>query len=147
MWADLWRWAEEYRVLLTSAAAVSVLFAIGSLFLVPYIVVRIPSDYFVAPRRRESRFHKLHPVLYVLVIGLKNVVGMVLLIAGLAMLVLPGQGLLTMLVGLMLLDFPGKFRLERWFLSRAAVLAGVNWIRRRAGRPELVVPDSDPAPP
>jgi hypothetical protein len=144
MWADAWAWTREYEVWLAWAAAISLIVAIASLLLVPYVVVRIPDDYFAGERRRESRLHRLHPVLYVLVIAVKNLLGLVLLAAGIAMLVLPGQGLLTMVIGLMLLDFPGKYRLERWFMSRPSVLAGVNWVRRRAGCPELVVPDPDP---
>ena len=144
-WSELWAWAHRHHELLTWAAVLSAAVAVGSLFLVPYVVIRIPPDYFAAPRRRESPFHRLHPVLYVLVIGLKNLLGLGLLLAGIVMLVLPGQGLLTMLIGLMLLDFPGKYRLERWFLSRPGVLSGVNWIRRRAGCPELVVPDPEPS--
>ena len=43
--------------------------------------------------------------------GLRNAVGLVLVTAGLAMLVLPGQGIITLLVGIILMDFPGKHRL------------------------------------
>lgn len=144
MWAEVWAWVREYEALLAWSAALSLVVALASLVLVPYVVVRIPNDYFAGERRHESRFHRLHPVLYALVIMAKNVLGLVLLLAGFAMLVLPGQGLLTMVIGLMLLDFPGKYRLERWFMSRPPVLAAVNWIRRRAGCPELVVPPLDP---
>ncbi len=144
MWDEAWAWAREYQAWLAWSAALSLIFAIASLLLVPYVVVRIPEDYFVGERRHQSRFHRLHPVLYLLVLTLKNLLGLMLLLAGILMLVLPGQGLLTMVIGLMLLDFPGKYRLERWFLSRPGVLAGVNWIRRRAGCPELVVPDRGP---
>jgi len=55
------------------------------------------------------------------------------------MLVLPGQGLLTILAGLVLLHFPRKHELLRWIVSRPAVLASANWVRHRAGRPPLVV--------
>jgi len=59
-------------------------------------------------------------------------------LAGIAMLVLPGQGILAILGGIELMDFPGKYRLERWIVSRPAVLRSVNWLRRRMGRPPLV---------
>ena len=73
-----------------------------------------------------------------IVIG-KNVLGAVLMIAGVAMLVLPGQGLLTMVLGFLLIDFPGKYRLERWLVARPMVHRPLNWIRRRAGREPLKV--------
>jgi hypothetical protein len=70
----------------------------------------------------------------------KNVIGAVLLVAGLVMLVVPGQGLLTIAVGLMLVDFPGKFRLERWLATRRPVWKAINWLRARAGREALERP-------
>ena len=47
----------------------------------------------------------------------------------------PGQGLLTLLVGLLLMNFPGKYRLERWLVGRRGVLTALNWLRRRGGHP------------
>jgi hypothetical protein len=64
---------------------------------------------------------------------LKNLLGIVLLLAGIAMLVLPGQGLITMFVSLTLLNFPGKYRLERWVISQGVVFRSINWIRQRRG--------------
>jgi hypothetical protein len=57
--------------------------------------------------------------------------------AGIAMLVLPGQGLLTILIGFLMLDFPGKYRVEKWLVSRRRLLGAINWLRRRAGRVPL----------
>jgi len=51
------------------------------------------------------------------------------------MLVLPGQGVMTVLIGVALLDFPGKHRLQRWIVGRRGVLDALNWIRRKRGRP------------
>jgi hypothetical protein len=70
----------------------------------------------------------------------KNLLGAVLIVAGLLMLVVPGQGLLTIAVGLALTDFPGKFRLERWIVKRPSVWRTINWLRRRAGREPLERP-------
>ena len=71
----------------------------------------------------------------------KNILGFVLIIAGIAMLVLPGQGLLTIVVGVVLMNFPGKFRLERWLAMRAPIWRSLNWLRRKARRPELQRPE------
>ncbi|NNM26663.1 MAG: hypothetical protein HKO59_11890, partial [Phycisphaerales bacterium] len=76
----------------------------------------------------------------------KNVLGVVLALAGLAMLVLPGQGLLTLLVGVLLIDGPGKYGFEKWLVARRPVLRSINWLRRRGGHPPLVI-DTDPTPP
>jgi hypothetical protein len=80
------------------------------------------------------------PALRYVLLALKNVLGVVLLIAGLIMLIAPGQGLLTIMIGLTLIDFPGKYRLESWFVTRPAVWKSVNWLRRRAGRAEIQRP-------
>ena len=140
---EAWALLRDHSVLLGWAAALSVVVAVASVFLVPYVVVRIPADYFSEPRRHESPMRRLHPAAYALVLVIKNLLGLVLLLAGIAMLALPGQGLLTMVIGLMLMDFPGKYRLERWLLSRPGILAAINWIRRRAGHPELEIPKAD----
>ena len=68
----------------------------------------------------------------------RNALGAVLLAAGIAMLVLPGQGLLTILLGLMLVDFPGKRRAERALVARPNVFEALNWLRAKAGRPPLL---------
>ncbi len=107
---------------------------------VPWVVVRLPADYFNKPRRAVWRNYAQAPKSVLLLGALKNVVGAVLLLLGLLMLVTPGQGLLTLLVGLLLMNFPGKYRLERWLVRRRGVLAGLNWLRRRGGHPPLDPP-------
>jgi hypothetical protein len=99
------------------------------------ILARLPEDYFVMGRmtRRGVR----HPGVHVSLVLLKNCLGVLLVIAGIAMLVLPGQGVLTLLIGVLLIDFPGKFQLERWLISRNGVLQSVNWLRARSNRPPL----------
>ena len=67
----------------------------------------------------------------------KNLAGTLLVVAGLVMLVTPGQGLLALFVGVMLLDVPGKRTLEREILYRPSVLRVINRIRTKAGRPPL----------
>jgi len=58
--------------------------------------------------------------------------------AGIVMLVLPGQGILTIVIGLMLSNFPGKYRLERWLVMRPRVLRTINWLRQRSKRNPLL---------
>jgi hypothetical protein len=70
---------------------------------------------------------------------LKNLIGFVLLAAGIAMLVLPGQGILTMLIGISLVDFPGKRQLERKLIGQPAVLNTINKVREKFGQPPLTV--------
>jgi len=71
---------------------------------------------------------------------LKNALGVVLVVLGFIMLFTPGQGLLTLLAGLLLMNFPGKYRLERWLVLRPGVLRGLNWLRQRGGHPPFEAP-------
>ena len=75
----------------------------------------------------------------------KNLLGAILLAGGLIMLFVPGQGLLTMAMGLLLLDYPGKFALERRVARQRSVQSGLNWLRARAGAPPLILDDHSDA--
>ena len=78
----------------------------------------------------------------VTVLRAQNALGLVLIAVGLVMSVpgVPGQGLLTVLIGLMLVDFPGRRRLERALARRRGLLAAMNRIRARFGHPPLLPP-------
>ena len=138
-------WLSPYRGWLAVLGIASVVMLVASLVALPLLVARMPEDYFhqepddawVAPRRWTLQRIALRV--------LKNVLGVVLLLAGIAMLVLPGQGLLTILVASSLLDFPGKRALELWILRRRPVRLAVAWLRQRAGRPPLIYPE-EPGP-
>jgi hypothetical protein len=136
-------WIGRHQALLWWLGFGSLIMFLLSPLAVAFLALRLPPDYFVAPRRQTSRLHRLHPAIWLTIVVLKNALGVVLLLAGLAMLVLPGQGLLTILMGLLLINFPGKFALERRLVSRPGVLRGINWIRRKRGSPPLIAPDSD----
>lgn len=117
----------------------SLLLLVASLVALPWFVARLPRDYFVrhdhdAPVsliRREKWRRLVHIA--------KNLAGALLLCAGLAMLVLPGQGILTIVMALVLLEFPGKRALERRLVSRPSVIRALNALRRRAGAAPLIL--------
>ena len=70
---------------------------------------------------------------------LKNLAGITLIILGIAMLILPGQGILTIIAGIIFVDFPNKYQLERWMVSRPRVLNTMNWFRLRMKKPPLKI--------
>lgn len=113
---------------------------LGSVVAIPWLIVRIPTDYFIHRRHLVDRWQPRHPALRLLFLVAKNVCGVVLILAGIAMLLLPGQGVLTIVIGLMFMDFPGKFALEQRLTRLPRVLAAINWIRMKAGRRPLEVP-------
>lgn len=128
---------EANETLLTWLALSSALVFAVSLATVPWLVGRIPTNYFRADERPMLPWAGRHPLVRWPLLVVKNLTGLLFLAAGIAMLVLPGQGLLTMLAGIILMDFPGKFRFERWLIRQPAILGSVNWLRRRRGREPL----------
>ena len=111
---------------------------VGSVIAIPWILIRLPQDYFCESHPR-TWLKDRHPVLRLIALALKNFVGWILLLGGIAMLVLPGQGLLTILIGVSLMDFPGKRAIERKLVSRPLVLQAINRVRERFDRPPLVI--------
>ena len=128
---------QQHAGLIGWLTAASAAMLIGSAIVVPWIVVRIPSDFFAEDRRPTSRFAFEHPILRLSFFVVRNVVGVLLLLAGIAMLLLPGQGLLTLVVALVVLDFPGKHQLERRIVRIKPLLNSINWLREKADVPPL----------
>ena len=123
---------------LLSLFALSVVTFVVSLIGIPFLLVRLPPHYF-DERHPRNWMQDHHPVLRLIGLGLKNAVGVLLFLAGVAMIVLPGQGLLTMLIGISLLDFPGKRHLESRLIGQPTVLRTINKLREKFGRPPLIV--------
>jgi len=132
-------WLQAHQILLVLASAGSLLLFFGTLVFITVFIARMPADYFT--RQRRSAAHASHNSVgcYSLLL-LKNVLGIVLIFMGISMLVLPGQGVLTILIGLALTNFPGKSRLELRLVRQPSVFKSLNWIRRKTGRPPLYSP-------
>lgn len=118
----------------------SIISFVGTLIAIPYILVRIPQNYF-DERHPRIWMANHHPVLRLMGVVGKNLLGIVFLLAGFAMLFLPGQGILTMLIGVSLMDFPGKRGLERRLVGRPSVLQAINKVRKKFGKPPLEIKD------
>ena len=123
---------------LVTLTALSIVFFVGSLIAIPFILVRLPTDFFDTRVPRQW-MENHHPVLRLLGHLVKNVIGAIFLFAGFLMLFLPGQGILTMLIGITMLDFPGKRRLEAKMIGQPAVLSTINNMRQKFGKPPLII--------
>lgn len=133
MFGESWAWMKEHLTpILVITSIGSLVMVVVSLLALPWFIARLPVDYFARvsrPALRESDL-RAHPVRRIA----KNVVGIVLAVAGFAMLFLPGQGLLTILIALTLLEFPGKARLEARLVENDTVFSALNWLRRKADK-------------
>ncbi len=135
---DLARMAPEEALLVIAVASAAMF--VGTILLIPLIVLRLPAEYFL---RDETRVWMAgyHPALRGAGLVVKNIAGLIFLLAGIAMLVLPGQGLLTMVIGVSLLDFPGKRRVEHRLLTKPMVFQAMNLIRQKFGKPAFSSPE------
>ena len=129
-------------------AVVFVVSAIVTTALATAFVVLIPKDHFARPVGSGAARIRSRAVRIAYVVG-KNVLGFVLLCAGAVMALpgVPGQGILTMLIGLVLLDVPGKRRFELRLVSRRAVRRALDRVRARFGRPPLQLDATRPLGP
>ena len=131
-------WLKEHEAFFAALGLLSIFLFLVSLIVFPLIIIYLPHDYFV---RSEPSFASLNPFRMVLRI-LKNAFGCFLILAGVLMLFLPGQGLLCLLLGVSLVHFPGKRRLEMRLLRYHHVRNSVAWIRRKANRERITLPES-----
>jgi len=109
---------------------VSITMFVGTLATIPWLVRRLPADHFVRPPPQHSLPKKVA----------RNVLGFTLIAAGIAMLVLPGQGIITALIGLSIVDLRIKHHVIRWLLQRPKIQEGVQRLRSTAGKPPLIIP-------
>jgi hypothetical protein len=132
-------WGLTWGQVLLGVGLSAVTFVV-SIAAVTLVLVKLPENYFHSSHDREFLVHR-HPVLRALGIFAKNLLGLLLVGAGVIMSLpgVPGQGVLTILLGIMLLDFPGKRALETRIVSRPRVNGAVNALRARFGKPPLML--------
>lgn len=101
-------------------------------------LVMLPANHFI-PCAPSERFH---PFVRGMLAVLRNLVGGVVLVMGLIMIVpmVPGPGLVFILLGLSLVTFPGKRRLEMRLLRVPSVNHFINRLRARFERPPFELP-------
>jgi hypothetical protein len=129
-------WAKAHESWFVWLAVVSAVTLAASALLIPWFVARLPADYF-SRDQPPAAWADAHPLLRVFLLIAKNIFGLVLVGLGVLMLVLPGQGVLTILAGIALIDFPGRHRVVQWIVAREPVMNALNWVRRRAKQPEF----------
>ena len=109
-----------------------------NLAIVSIILVKLPANHFSKSRKTKFWLGPRPAIHAAKVIG-KNIAGVFLVALGVVLSLpgVPGQGLLTILLGVMLLDFPGRDRLEQKLLSKPSIVNTINRLRGRFGKPPL----------
>lgn len=127
-------------IMLWAMGIFSILIFILTMILIPILVLRIPENYFVKEDPPPSESWNISVVLRVFFLITKNLLGIIFLIAGLIMLLTPGQGILTIFIGILLTNFPGKRTIERKIISKPKILKTINWVRKKAKHRPLKKP-------
>ncbi|MBN2194279.1 MAG: hypothetical protein JW751_15790 [Polyangiaceae bacterium] len=142
--SGIWTWELLSRSEVAAGLFVgSLLLLVASVAIVPMMLRRLPADYFASDGADRPRSW----VATLECVG-RNLFGLVLLGLGIAMLVLPGQGILTIVASLVLLDFPGRRAILRRIVGLPRVRQAVDAWRRAVGATPFVLPppDSDSRP-
>lgn len=142
MWQKLWDYCTQPWVLTTLTGLSVGIFVIGFL-LVPRLAVKLPADHFVRPTDNRG-LRTLGDWVWHLC---RNLLALVLFVAGIAMLVLPGPGIISIIVAVALADFPGKRRVERAFIRAWIVRTPLNAMRKKHGAPPMIIPAADGSAP
>ena len=128
---------ESYKIFIFWLGSVSLFIFLFSLLSMKWLAGMIPSDYFI--KRNPSKLKQSNILLWCLILLTKNILGYSLIIGGIMMLVLPGQGLFTIIIGLMLSNYPGKYFIEKRFVEIPAILKSINWLRAKSNKPPIIL--------
>ena len=104
------------------------------------VMVKIPENYFSSHYKRDFMPNSPFLVRWGAFI-LKNVLGIILIFIGIILSLpgVPGQGLLTILLGLIMIDIPGKRPIEARIIQRPSILSAINNLRARYNKPPLIL--------
>jgi hypothetical protein len=136
--SDIWASLTAGRVLLGVGVF---LLSLGLSFAaIAIVMVKIPANYFSSHYVQDFLPGSPWIVRWGAVVA-KNLLGIFLVGLGIILSLpgVPGQGILTILLGLIMLDIPGKRPLESWIIKRPSVLSAVNNFRARYSKPPLIV--------
>ena len=126
-----------YKNLILWFGSISLFVFLFSLLSIKWLVSLIPEDYFI--NKKDSKIKTNNLIAWYFILVFRNLVGYSLILGGIIMLVLPGQGLFTIIIGLMLSNYPGKYSLEKRFIAIPTILKSINWLRKKSNKPPLKI--------
>ena len=122
----------SHETLLLWLTIASIIGFFGSLIVIPWVLIKIPSDYFSHVKRKEHQWGNYPPIIRLALLIMKNILGVIFIIGGIIMLFIPGQGIITIIIGIILTDFPSKYKIERWIMNHTTILKYINKLRAKA---------------
>jgi hypothetical protein len=133
-------WISSHEALVWWTGSLSMGLFIASVILLPILLVRLPGDYLSKDRSGGNPGHLKRTPRGLLYRIARNLLGGLFVLAGIVMLVIPGQGVICIVIGLVLMDFPQKQAFLRRVVARKHVLRTINRMRSRFSRPPLRAP-------
>ena len=133
----IYEFLANYKQFIFWLGSISAVIFLFSLLSIKWLVGSIPSDYFI--KKKSSKFKNNYPLTWLFSLIVKNILGYSLILGGIFMLVLPGQGIFTIMIGLMLSNYPGKYAIERKFIGIPSVLKSINWLRKKSDKPPIEI--------
>lgn len=130
----------SYTTLFEGLGLLSLVTFLISMLLIPFLISRASSNYFLIHATIVEQRHKRHPAIALLIKIMRNSLGCILCLAGFIMLFLPGQGVITMLIGVSLLDVRGRQKMLDALIHRPSLQQALNWIRQKTGQPPFNFP-------
>ena len=140
---EIWQWLVQFWQSLTWGKivwglALTVISIIASYGLIVVGMIKIPADYFSSSYVKKVNPDQHFSLRWSATI-IKNIVGIILIVAGIIMIFTPGPGVPTILLGLIMMDIPGKRPLEAKLIQRPMVLSAVNELRSKYNKPPLMM--------
>ena len=128
---------DEYKSVIFWLSLLSFFIFIFSLVSIKWLVALIPIDYFVY--KKNSKFKTKYPFTWLISMIIKNIIGYLLIVGGILMLVLPGQGLFTIFIGLMMSNYPGKYYIEKKIIAIPSILKTIIWLRKQSNKEPIII--------
>ncbi len=140
---EIWDWLTQFWESLTWGKIAWILLITVVSVIISYAgivvgMIKIPADYFSSSYVKKLNADQHFSVRWGALI-IKNLIGFLLIISGIVMIFTPGPGVPTILLGLIMMDIPGKRPLEARLIKRPMVLSAVNDLRARYNKPPLIM--------
>ena len=143
---EIFNWMKDLLAEYWWLGIISIVTFIGTIVALPIILIKIPEDYFIHDKENPYHPENIPKSLRLFFLIIKNICGGVFLLFGIILLLLPGQGIITILIGISFINFPGKKKLERKIIMQPVVFNAINAIRKRAGYLPLQIPETGSTP-
>jgi len=121
------------------AILLSIILFFATLLLIFLVIWWLPADYFISNSSHLSSLEQ-NPALSKILFLVRNIIGVILIILGIIMLVLPGQGVLTIVIGLILVDFPKKKEFINKLIASKSVQKSLNYLRKKMNKEPFIFP-------